>query len=152
MNIREQKGYSYGVFSFPQLYSAAGTWRAFGTVQADKTKESVIEFLKELDDIAGAKPVTAEELAHAVANRIRGYAQQFEAVGQIAGEVGNLWTLGMPMTELEQLPEELGKTSLDSVRAVAAKYAAARGSTLLLIGNLSMIETGVRRRVGVRPR
>jgi zinc protease len=166
MNIREQKGYSYGVFSFPQLYSTAGTWRAFGTVQADKTKESIVEFLKELDDIAGAKPVTAEELAHAVANRVRGYAQQFEAVGQIAGEVGNLWTLDMPMTELEQLPEELGKTSLDSVRAVAAKYAAAKGSTLLLVGNLSMIEKGVRevvkgevvlldaegRRIGVGPR
>src|SRR5262249_7458140 len=41
LNLREEKGYSYGVFSFPNLYSKSGIWPAFGGVQTDKTKESV---------------------------------------------------------------------------------------------------------------
>ncbi len=143
-NLREQKGYSYGVFSTPVLLSAAGTWRAFGTVQSDKTKESVVEFLKELDDFAGVKPVTEDELAKAKANRIRGYAQQFEAVGRVNDEMGSLWTLQLPMSEMAREPEELAKTSLEAVRAVAEKYAAAKSSTLLLVGDLSKIEPGVR--------
>ena len=47
MNLQEEKGYSYGVFSFPQFYIKQAVWIAYGGVQTNKTKESVIEFQKE---------------------------------------------------------------------------------------------------------
>jgi len=87
MNLREDKGYSYGVFSFPALNAKYGMWRAFGGVQTDKTKESVVEFEKELKFIAGEKPVSDKELADARNTRVRGYAQQCEAMSEVAGEV-----------------------------------------------------------------
>ncbi|MGD0201357.1 MAG: pitrilysin family protein [Bryobacteraceae bacterium] len=143
-NLREQKGYSYGVFSSPTLYSEAGAWMAYGAVQADKTKESVIEFVKELAFLAGEKPATAEELAKAKANRIRGYAQQFESMRRVADQVGSLWTLGLPMSELQREPAELGGTALEAVNAVARKYAVPQNSMLLLVGDLSKLEPAVR--------
>jgi zinc protease len=48
------------------------------------------------------------------------------------------------MTELQREPEELRKTPLTAVNSVAQKYAAPGGVTLLLVGDLSKIETGIR--------
>jgi zinc protease len=144
LNLREEKGYTYGVSSFPAFYSTASAWGAGGSVQTDKTKESVIEFLKELNFLAGEKPVTAEELALAKANRIRGYAQQFETLDRLAGQVAELWALGLPMSELQREPVELDRTPLAAVNAVARKYAVQKESTLLLVGDLAKITAPVR--------
>jgi zinc protease len=144
LNLRENKGYSYGVFSSPALYSKAGMWVAAGGVQSDKTKESVVEFVNELKSLAGTKPITAEELQTAKHARIRGYAQQFESVGRIADQVAALWASGLPMTELQREPTELERATLAAVNAAAQKYAAPTGATLLLVGDLSKIEAGIR--------
>lgn len=143
-NLREQHGYSYGVFSFPFPYSKYGMWRAAGGVQTNKTKESVVEFSKELKFIAGEKPVSETELTDAKHERVRGYAQQFESMGRVADQITNLWVVGLPMAELQKEPDELQKASLESVNAAAKKYAAPSGATLLLVGDLSKIEAGVR--------
>jgi zinc protease len=143
-NLREQKGYSYGVFSFPRAYSKYGSWRASGGVQTNKTKESLVEFEKELKYIAGEKPVSEKELTDAKHVRIRGYAQQFEAMSRVAEQITSLWVAGLPLTELQREPDELQKATLDSVNAAARKYAAPSGATLLLVGDLSKVEAGVR--------
>lgn len=144
MNLREQKGYSYGVFSFPDYFSKYGVWIAGGGVQTDKTKESVVEFQKELKYIAGEKPVTEAELANAKSNRVRGYAQQFESMNRVSQQVVDLWSLNLPFSELQREPDELSKTPLDRVNAAAEKYATPANGTMLLVGDLSKIEAGVR--------
>jgi zinc protease len=144
MNLREDKGYSYGVFSFPALNAKYGMWRAFGGVQTDKTKESVVEFEKELKFIAGEKPVSDKELADARNTRVRGYAQQFEAMSEVAGEVEELWNYGLPLTELQREPDELQKATLESVNAAAQKYARPSDASLLLVGDASKIESKIR--------
>jgi zinc protease len=144
LNLREDKGYSYGVFSFPTFYSKAGIWEASGGVQTDKTKESVVEFVKELKLLAGEKPVSDQELANARANRVRGYSQQFESLSRIAGQVAQLWAADLPMSELQRETSEVEKATLSSVNAAAQKYAVPSRATLLLVGDLAKIEAGVR--------
>jgi zinc protease len=143
-NIREEKGYSYGVFSRTTPYLKYGTWTASGGVQTNKTKEAVAEFQKELKFIAGEKPVSEKELTEARNQRVRGYAQKFESLDRVAGQVQELWTLGLPMTELQTEPDQLQKVSRDAVNAAAEKYATPSKSTLLLVGDLAKIEAGVR--------
>ena len=109
MNLREEKGYSYGVFSFPAPYSKYGEWDASGGVQTNKTKESVVEFEKELKFIAGEKPASDRELADAKHERVRSYAQQFESMGRVAQQMTELWAVGLPMSELQREPDELEK-------------------------------------------
>ncbi len=144
MNLREEKGYSYGVFSFSGAFSKYGVWRATGGVQTNKTKESLVEFAKELKNIAGEKPVSDKELTDAKHERIRGYAQEFESMGSVASQVSSLWVVGRPFTDLQREPDELQNASLDSVNAAARKYALPSGATLLLVGDLSKIEPAVR--------
>ncbi len=144
LNLREDKGYSYGVFAFPQHWSHAGAWIASGGVQTDKTKESVVEFMKELRGIAGEKPISAAEFNTARLARTRGYAQQFEGYQRIGQQISDLWIAGLPMTYLQAETDELNKLQLGPVNAIAAKYAAPAKTSLLLVGDLSKIEAGIR--------
>ncbi|HEX8921531.1 MAG TPA: pitrilysin family protein, partial [Pyrinomonadaceae bacterium] len=144
LNLREDKGYSYGVFSSPIFFSEYGAWQASGGVQTNKTKESVVEFMKELKFLAGEKPISEKELLNAKANRIRGYAQQFESLGRLADQVATLWSYGLPMSDLQQETTELERATLASVNTAAKKYAVPNSTMLLLVGDRSKIESGVR--------
>jgi Predicted Zn-dependent peptidases len=144
LNLREDKGYSYGVFSNQAFLSRAGVWWAQGGVQTNKTKESLTEFISELKFLAGQKPISETELADAKANRLRGYAMQFESLGDISGQIALLWVAGMPMTELQREPTETQKMTLAQVNAAAQKYAVPGKTTLLLIGDVSKFQTGIK--------
>ena len=144
LNLRENKGYSYGVFSFPSFYTKTGAWVATGGVQTNKTKESLAEFTSELKNISGQKPITAEELSDAKANRVRSYAQQFESVGQLVGQIAQLWTLGLPVTELQRFTDETRTMTLAAVNQAAQRYAVPGNATLLLVGDHSQIGPGLR--------
>ncbi len=144
LNLREDKGYSYGAFSRLTLRSAGGAWMGGGGVQTDKTKESVVELVSELKGIGGQRPVSETELADAKANRVRGYAQQFESLSRIGSQVRQLWVLDLPMTELQREVEETQRTKLADVNQAAHRYAVPEKATLLLVGDRSKIENGVR--------
>jgi zinc protease len=104
----------------------------------------VVEFQKELKFIAGEKPVSERELIDALNTRVRGYAQQFESLRRVAGQVEELWADGLPMTELQRETDELQKVTREAVNAAAEKYATPSRATMLLVGDLSKIEAGIR--------
>ena len=144
LNLREDKGYSYGVFSTFNPMRANGNWSAGGGVQTNKTSESVVEFDKEMKALAGVKPITADELAVAKARRVRGYAQQFESLGRITGQIANLWVLGLPLTELQREYDATEKLTLDQVLAAAQKYVKPANSAMLLVGDRAKVESGLK--------
>ena len=144
LNLRENKAYSYGVFSNFNLMRAAGNWTAAGGVQTDKTAESIVEFDKELKDLAGARPISADELAVAKQRRVRGYAQQFESLGRITGEIANLWAWGLPTGELQREFEATNGVTLEQVAAASKKHVQPDQASLLLVGDRSKIEAKVK--------
>lgn len=144
LNLREDKGYSYGVFSTLAQFREGGIWFAAGGVQTNKTKESVVEFDKELKSLTGDKPIGEAELADAKVRRVRGYSQSFETFGRVAGQVATLWALGLPMDELAREPEEVAKVTVADVARATATWADPKRATLLLVGDLAKIEAGVK--------
>jgi zinc protease len=144
LNLREDKGYSYGVSSNIAHLRSGGLWYAGGGVQTNKTKESLVEFDKELKAIAGAKPITEAEFEDAKVKRIRSYAQQFESNQRIAQQVADLWAFGLPMEELQREVDETRKVTLEAARAAASSYAKPAAAAVLLVGDRSKIEAGVR--------
>ncbi len=139
-NLREEKGYSYGIYSFPSLYTQAGVWGPTGGVQTNKTAESIAELIKELADVAGTKPITEAELVGAKTNRVRGYAQEFSFMGRIAGQVAQLWALGLPMTELQRFATENSSATLTAVNTAARNHIDPREATILMVGDQAKIE------------
>jgi zinc protease len=144
LNLRENKGYSYGVFSNMNNYNDFGLWYSAGGVQTDKTKESVVEFVNEMNNLAGAKPITQAELTTAQQGRVRGYSQQFESLSRVSGQIATLWAQGLPMTELQREVDVTGTATMEQVAAASKKYVTPDKLSLLLVGDLSKIEPGIR--------
>lgn len=144
LNLREDKGYAYGAYADPEHFTKAGACFTWSAVQTDKTKESVIEFFKELKGIAGERPITEKEFSAAQMTKIRGYAQQFESFARISRQLTELWVAGLPMTTLQVESDEFAKLRLPPVNAAAAKYAAPAATSILLVGDLAKIEAGIR--------
>jgi zinc protease len=144
LNLRENKGYSYGVFSNMANYNDMGIWWSAGGVQTDKTKESVVEFVNEMNNLAGAKPITQTELTTAQQGRVRGYSQQFESLSRVSGQIATLWSQGLPMTELQREVDVTGASTMEQVAAASKKYVDPSKVSLLLVGDLGKIEQGVR--------
>jgi zinc protease len=144
LNLRQSKGYSYGVFSTLGLFRDGGVWFSAGGVQTNKTKESLVEFDNELKGLAGSKPISDEEFAAARLTRVRGYAQRFEALARLNGQIADLWVAGLPMTELQGEYDSASKATVGEVRAAASKYARVAGAGVLLVGDRAKIEPGLR--------
>jgi zinc protease len=144
LNLREQKGYSYGVYSFTTLFEQAGMWYANGGVQTNKTKESIVEFDREMKGLAGARPITEEEFIATRNRRVRGYFQQFESYARVSGLITDLWADHLPTNEFQREYDAATKLSLADVVAAAKKYAHPERATLLLVGDRRKIEPGLK--------
>ncbi|HKV38392.1 MAG TPA: pitrilysin family protein [Blastocatellia bacterium] len=143
-SLREREGYTYGFVSSLSPFSKHGIWITSGAVQTDKSKESVIQIIKELKSLNGDRPVSEAELAEANTVEIRGYAANFETSDSIADRITAFQSWGVPMSELQREPEELRHTTLQSVNAAIRKYARPENESILLIGDLSKILPGLR--------
>jgi zinc protease len=144
LNLREDKGYSYGVFSGLAQMREAGLWYASGPVQTDKTAESVAEFDREIKGLAGDKVITEEEFGAARQTKARGFAQQFESYSRVGDQIERLWAVGLPMSELQKEYDEVAKASLPATLAAAKLYARPDRAAMILVGDRSKIEAKVR--------
>src|SRR5262249_15052286 len=90
MNLREEKGYSYGTESSFSFLRGPGPFEVVGTVQTAKTKESLVEIFKELTDITGKRPVTDAELSFAKQRMVQGFPHRFETTFGVAGQLAIL--------------------------------------------------------------
>src|SRR4028119_2196011 len=89
MNLREDKGYTYGARTGFAFRRGAGPFAATAGVQTAVTKESVMEFLKEIRGIRGEIPITQAELEYNKQSLIRRFPATFETVDQIAAQLAN---------------------------------------------------------------
>ena len=95
-NIREDKGYSYGVSSSFAYGKGPGAFRTGGDIVGDKTDAALVEFMKELRGILGDRPVTDEELATAKDSLIQRLPGTFASVSAINGCVDDALGPGAP--------------------------------------------------------
>src|SRR5262249_43459122 len=84
LNLRQEKGYSYGAGSGSAFSGGPGPFGAGGPVESRVTKEALEELFKELAGIAGARPVTDDELAFAKERLILGFPSRFETTFGVA--------------------------------------------------------------------
>ena len=85
MNLRETKGWSYGVRGGTQARENAVIYAISGGVQADRTGDSLSEMLRETKEFLTVKGITAEELERYKANDIGALPGRFETSPAVLG-------------------------------------------------------------------
>ena len=96
MNLREEKGYTYGARTSFEFRKGPGPFVFQTSVQSDVTAEAVKEVIGEIEAIGGDRPVTAAELELGRAALTRGYPRNFETSEQLGRAAVQLALYGLP--------------------------------------------------------
>jgi zinc protease len=121
LNLREEKAFSYGVFSGFGLGRELSTFVASGGVVAAHTAESVTEFEKELSRIKTA-PITDEELARAKEAIIRKLPSSLETNDAVVSALESLVEQGRPLDYYATLPARVRAVQRADVVAAIQKF------------------------------
>ncbi len=140
LNLREEKGYTYGARSGFSFRKGAGPFSASADVQTAVTKESVAEFMKELNGIRGTIPVTQKELEYNKQSVIQRFPQGFETAGQISGQLSNLLIYGLPDSYFNQYITKINAVTVADVNRVANKYLDPSQMAIVIVGDRKVIE------------
>jgi zinc protease len=140
MNLREDKHWSYGASSFVQGTVGPRVFVASSGVQTDKTKESMVEFKKELDGAAGANPITEAELTKAQQDMIQSLPGQWETGGAVANSLASLYTLDRPANFWDTYAPGLKAVDVKAVNAAAKKIIKADQVIWVVVGDRAKIE------------
>ena len=143
-NLRQDKGYSYGFHSGISWFREPSLLVAGGSVQTAVTKESVIETLKEFQDVHADRPVTDEELEAARAGMMLGYPAGFERPGQVLAQVINLLQHNLPDDYFQTYRDRITTIALDDVRQAGQQRVKPDGLSILVVGDRSTVEAGLR--------
>ena len=149
-NLREQKGYSYGVRSSFGYGKGPGAFNAGGAIFTAKTDAALIEFMKELKGIVGEKPITDEELKTAKESLIQGLPQRFASVSAISNAITSLTVQGLPDDYYQTYAKNVSAVTKDDLLRVAKQYIDLKNLAIVIVGNRSEIEPALKA-TGIAP-
>ncbi len=122
MNLRQNKGFTYGARTGFDLRRGPGTFSAQTSVQTEVTEAAVAEVLKEIAEIRDPRPPSEEELDLARASLTLGYPRGFETAQQVARGVTSLALHELPDTYFEEFVPTVRAVTRQTVMRVAETY------------------------------
>lgn len=133
MNLREDKGYTYGSYSRLSQDRYAGTFRATASVRNVVTDSSVVEIQKEINKIR-YKKVTAEELANSKEEYIGRFVMDVQKPRTVANFALNIARYNLPKDFYENYIKNIKAVTLDDVQNAAIKYFEADKARIIITG------------------
>ena len=149
-NIREQKGYSYGVNSAFAYGKGPGAFRAGGSIFSAKTDAALIEFMKELKGIVGDRPITDEELQTAKDSLIQALPQRFASVSTIGSAITGLMVQGLPDNYYQNYAKSVSAVTKEDLLRVANLYIDLNHLAIVIVGDRSSVEPALKA-TGIAP-
>ncbi|HAI93720.1 MAG TPA: peptidase M16 [Xanthomonadaceae bacterium] len=144
MNLREDKHWAYGAYSFTNNAVGQRPWLAYAPVQIDKTADS----LKEMDNefvryFSGQAPATAQEVAKIQATEIRGLPGAYETASSVMATIGGIVKYGRPDDWVFKRKAEIEALTPEQVKAAATTIDPGR-LVWVVVGDLKQIEQPIR--------
>ena len=149
-NIREEKGYSYGVNSNFGYGRGPGAFRAGGAIFSGKTDAALIEFMKELKGILGERPITDEEIKVAKDSLIQRLPQRFASVTGISDAISGLVLHNLPADYYENFAKNIAAVTKEDLVRVAKRYIDLNHLAIVIVGDRAKIE-GPLKATGIAP-
>ncbi|MEJ2539459.1 MAG: pitrilysin family protein [Gemmatimonadota bacterium] len=144
MNLREDKGWSYGAQSIVLDARGQRPFLVLAPVQSDKTTESVQEVSAELRGIVGDEPVTPEELERVIRSRTLTLPGSWETNGAVLGSIAEMEQYGLPEDHFDTLADRIRSMSTEQLNAAAREVVHPDQLIWLVVGDKSAIEDGLR--------
>ena len=140
LNLREEKGYTYGVYSNLIARKYAGPWTAGGDLRTEVTDGAMTEFLRELNRIRDEK-VPDNELDAARRSVVARFALSLESPQQLIGYAITRKTYKFPADYWDKYPAQITAINADDVQRVARKYINPATMQVVAVGDADRIKT-----------
>ncbi|MGC8640816.1 MAG: M16 family metallopeptidase [Isosphaeraceae bacterium] len=144
-NLREEHGYTYGAGSTFDFRREGSIWRVSTSVRADATARALQEILKELNAVAGARPITAEEIDKARSAEAKTFPEEFASPSGIAGALSEMAEFDLPADYLETFLPNLERVSPQAIQQAMTEVVLPRERFLLIVGDRKTVEPQLRK-------
>jgi len=139
INLREDKGYTYGVYSFFNGSRFPGVVLASTDVRSAVTDGALQELMGELRRI-GAEPVPDAELKNAKRALIGGFALSLESPQTLISNLATQKIYNLPPDYWDTYPQHVEAITAADVQRVAKKYYDAGKLQIIAVGDASAVK------------
>ena len=144
MNLREDKGWSYGARSQVSGGRGPRTFMISAPVQTDQTKGALAELRKELTDIVGRKPPTASELDTVRTNTLLGMPSRWETSGAVINSLMDIHQFNLPADYWSNYASTYRAATPAEIEAMAKRIIPDQNHVWVIVGDRAKIEKGIR--------
>ncbi|MDB4903255.1 MAG: peptidase [Mucilaginibacter sp.] len=144
MNLREDKHWAYGAFSILLDAQGQGFFTGYAPVQTDKTKESIVEMMKEFKAIISKKPITEAEFKKVQGSAVLELPGIWETNGAVLNDLQSAIIYNRGLGYLNTYADMLQHLTMDNLQKSAMKIVQPDHLTWVIVGDRSKIEQGIR--------
>lgn len=139
MNLRETKGWSYGVRSILRQPLDRTSFILYAPVQADRTGDSIAELRKDLTAYTSGEGVTAEELERLINGNVRELPGRFETSRAVLGGIQNIIDYGRPDRYYETLASRYSALTAPQLDAQATANLRGDDLVYVIVGDAKIV-------------
>ena len=143
INLRENKGWSYGVSSSTSMSVGPRVWQIVAQVQTDRTAASMAELIAELQAIADDRPFTQSELDQVRNERARRLPAATATASGILRYIADNGLYGRADDYIEIRKGQYDAVSLEAATAAFVDTVDPAELTWFVTGDLEKIEAGI---------
>lgn len=137
--LREVKGYTYGIYSGYALGRERGLFSIRGSVRTDVTGASLVDMWKEIEGMR-AKPMGAAELGRVRNAQLLSLPGLFDTnVAVVGGYAGN-WVSGQPLSTITSLPKAYGAVTAASALKAAQQHLDPAQLIVVAVGDKAKVQ------------
>lgn len=134
MNLREEKGYTYGAYTNLDARRTAGTFRATAEVRSSVTGASLKEFFYELERIR-TEPVSEKEISDAKSYLTGVFPLRLETQEGLIDQLVQIKMLDLPDDHLQTYRDRVQAVTIDQIQNVAQKYVRPDEAAIVIVGD-----------------
>ena len=140
-DLRETKGWSYGVATLLIPLKDRPTMLAYAPVQTDQTGPSIRVMMDQVRDFSGARGVEADELNRVVTGNIRELPGSYEQSSDVLAQMIQDAQLGRPVDYADSLAQRYRGLTADQLDSAMRAAADPTGFTWLVVGDVAKIRS-----------
>ena len=136
--LREVKGYTYGIYSGYTMGQAIGQFGIRGSVRTDVTGAALTDMFKEIDGMR-AKPMDAEETDRARNAQLLALPGLFDTNRVVVDSYARDWARGLPVDSIAKLPAKLAAVTPASAFNATKSFVDSNGLIVVAVGDKAKV-------------
>ena len=136
--LREVKGYTYGIYSNYAMGRSSGQFGIRGSVRTDVTGAALTDMFTEITGMR-AQPMGAAELTRVRNAQLLSLPGLFDTNGVVVASYASNWALGLPITQITSTPARLSAVTAASAFKAAQAHVDPAALIVVAVGDKAKV-------------